>query len=174
MTVLTTCSPRNFDLVKSYGADHVFDYNQGDASISEIKALTKNSLKFVLDCISELDTMEYCYRCLGRTGGRYTRLEPYPEFLHTRPTVTPDWVLGPTVLGKAIAWPAPFERDGDAETKAFALRWYATAQELMDSGQLRPHPLKVMDNGLNGVLEGLELLKSMSGQKLVVRMNWDS
>jgi len=47
--------------------------------------------------------MQFCYKCLGRTGGKYTALEPYPDFLHDRPrTVVPDWVLGPTVVSFPI------------------------------------------------------------------------
>ncbi|KAE8163276.1 chaperonin 10-like protein [Aspergillus tamarii] len=98
---IATCSPRNFNLVRSYGADAVFDYNAPHC-VTDIRASTKNGLKYVLDCVSEPETMAFCYQCLGRSGGKYTALEPYPAFLHTRPTVKPDWVLGPTLLGKPV------------------------------------------------------------------------
>ena len=114
--------------------------------------------------------MQFCYACLGRSGGKYTALEPYPDFLHTRPkTVTPDWVLGPVVLGKKLGWPEPFNKEGDAAAREFAIEWFATAQQLLDEGKLRTHPLRVMSGGLENVTEGLDLLKKkqVSGQKLI-------
>lgn len=171
MTVITTCSPKNNDLVKSFGADATFDYNSPTCA-AEIRKHTRNSLKYALDCISEVDTMTLCYDCLGRTGGKYTRLEPYPEVLHRRKnTVTPDWVLGPTMHGKPITWPPPFERDADDGVRDFARGWFATAQRLLDQGKLRPHPVRVLE-GWGAILEGLDMLerKQVSGEKLVVRL----
>ena len=114
--------------------------------------------------------MEFCYKCFGRTGGKYSALEPYPELFHTRPrTVVPDWVLGASVLGEEISWPEPFTRQQNEELRNFGVDWFITVQRLLDEGQLRPHPIKVVNGGLDGVREGLELLqkKQVSGQKLV-------
>jgi hypothetical protein len=157
--------------VKSYGAEAVFDYRSPTCS-ADIRAYTKNCLKYVLDCISEPETMQFCYACIGRTGGKYTSLEPYAEFLHTRPMVKPDWVLGPTILGKPIGWRPPFEREGDAEVREFAVKWFKTAQQLLDEGKLQLHPLRLMPGGFQGVLDGMDLLrnKQISGEKLVYRV----
>ncbi|KAH8651295.1 putative zinc-binding dehydrogenase family oxidoreductase [Xylariales sp. PMI_506] len=170
---ITVCSPHNFDLVKSYGATEVFDY-RSPTCIDDIKKFTRNSLKYVVDCVSEPETMEFCYRCLGRTGGKYTALEPYAEFLHTRPrTVVPDWVLGYTVLGQAVSWPEPFTRETDAGLREFGVDWFDTVQRLLDEGTIKPHPVKVVNGGFEGVGDGLELLqqKQVSGHKLVCAVN---
>ncbi|KAI0169669.1 zinc-binding dehydrogenase family oxidoreductase [Hypoxylon sp. FL1284] len=170
---IATCSPSNFELVKSYGASAVFDYHL-ESCTADIKKHTRNSLKFVLDCISEPETMQFCYKCLGRAGGKYTALEPFPEFLHNRPkTVTPDWVLGPTLLGKTLSWPAPFGREGDPELRKFGFEWFATAQELLDQGKLKTHPLKIVGSSLDDTIPGLQLLKKkqVSGQKLICRLH---
>ena len=114
--------------------------------------------------------MEFCYKVLGRTRGRYCALEPYPSFLHTRPrTVTADWVLGPSALGQEIRWAKPFTREPDPELRAWGVGWYITVQALLDQGKLKPHPVRVIPGGLDGVKDGLELLanKQVSGQKLV-------
>lgn len=143
----------------------------------DIRNYTRNSLGFVLDCISEPETMQFCYACIGRAGGKYTALEPYPEFLHTRPnTVVPDWVLGPTVLGKKLGWPEPFAREPSEERRAFGIKWFAIAQELLDEGKLKPHPLRLVGGGLDGVFYGLEQLKlkRVSGEKLVCRIQSSS
>ncbi|KAF0637659.1 hypothetical protein FPSE5266_11188 [Fusarium pseudograminearum] len=165
---IATCSPHNFDLVKSFGAEAVFDYRRPETP-EEVRKFTRNSLKYVLDCISEPETMQFCYKCIGRAGGKYTALEPFPQFLHTRPTIQPDWVLGPTLLGKPIGWGPPFEREGNPEVREFAIKWFATAQHLLDQGKLKTHPVKLMEGGFEGILSGLEMLrkKQVSGQKLV-------
>jgi hypothetical protein len=157
--------------VRSYGADAVFDY-RSPSCIQDIRKQTKNSLKYALDCISEPETMEFCYKCIGRLGGKYTALEPYLESFHTRNDVEPDWVLGPSLLGKDIAWPPPFQRKADLEAKAFALKWFGTAQRLLDEGRLKTHPIQCEPGSLQGVLVGMELLrkKQISGKKLVYRL----
>jgi hypothetical protein len=114
--------------------------------------------------------MEFCYQCLGRTGGKYTALEPYAEFLHTRPrTVVPDWVLGYTVLGQAVSWPEPFTREADEGLREFGVDWFRTVQRLLDEGTIKPHPIKIVNGGFEGVADGLELLrqKQVSGHKLI-------
>lgn len=169
MIVIATCSPKNFGLVESYGADMVFDYNS-PSCIDDIRNATRKSLKYALDCISEVDTMAFCYQCLGRTGGKYTRLEPFPDMLHTRKlTVHPDWVLGPTTHGKPISWPPPFERDGELETKEWSVLWFSTVQRLLEEKRLRTHPI-IVKNGFPAILEGLSLVakKEVSAHKLVV------
>jgi NADPH:quinone reductase-like Zn-dependent oxidoreductase len=169
MTPITTCSASNFDLVKSYGASKAFDYKSSDC-IKDIKEYTGNSLKFVLDCVSEPETMEFCYACVGRSGGKLTTLEPPPKYLNSRArSVKVDWVLGPALHGKAIGWPAPMEREADPELREFAKKWFTTVQELLDGERLRTHPIREMDGGLEGVMGGIDLLqrKEVSGQKLV-------
>ncbi|RBR23812.1 uncharacterized protein FIESC28_03428 [Fusarium coffeatum] len=75
---ITTCSPRNFELVKSYGASAIFDYNDPDC-ISDIKKHTKNNIRYALNCIFTTQNMQFCYQAIGRPGGKYTALEPYSE-----------------------------------------------------------------------------------------------
>lgn len=171
MKVLATCSPHNFPLVKSYGADAVFDYHTHTDATTAIRAATKNRLRYALDCISTDSTMEFCYACLGRTGGRYVRLEPFAASLHTRPTVTPDWVIGSMVHGKEIGWPPPLAREADGDVRVWAAGWYRTVQRLLDAGRVRAHPVRVSE-GWEAILSGIEVLAKgeISGEKVIVRI----
>lgn len=90
---------------------------------TDIRAYIKNFLKDMLDCVLEPEVIQLH---IGRAGGKYTSLEPYAEFLHTRPTVKPHWVLGTTLLGKPIGWKPPFERQRDTEVCKFAMKWFKT------------------------------------------------
>ena len=49
--VITTCSQRNFDLVKGFGANHVFDYSAKDV-IEQIHAAAPD-IKYVFDTIGD-------------------------------------------------------------------------------------------------------------------------
>ena len=80
LRVITTCSPRNFDLVRSYGADECFDYNSPTCG-ADIRAFTDNALDYALDCITEESTMKICYQALGRCGGKC-------KFLHLSPLLS--------------------------------------------------------------------------------------
>lgn len=167
--VVATSSPNNMELVKSFGADAVFDYRSPTCA-DDIRAHTSNSLRFAIDCITTPDTTTLCFNSLGRTGGRYVSLDPYSEAIAaTRKRVAADWVLGPELMGDEIAWPAPHGRKANPFAKEFCCIWNKTLQGLVNKGKLRTHPQLLRDTGLEGALGGLEEIraKKVSGRKLV-------
>lgn len=170
LTVITTCSPRNFDLVKSYGADVVFDYKSPTCG-ADIRAHTGNALDYALDCITEESSMKICYQAIGRCGGKYTALDPHPAC--TRKVVEPDWILASKLGGKPCSWPAPYGNDGEPAVKEFARPFFTVIQQLFDAGKLTPHPTRVEPNGFEGLLDGVNLIRKgeVSGQKLVYRVS---
>jgi len=131
-----------------------------------------DNLNFALDCISTVESTTICYAALGRGGGRYTALDPVAEHATTRKAIKADWVLGPSIFGEEITWPAPYARPGSAEAVAFATDFFTMLQKLLDDSKIKIHPLRVMEGDLGTVLEGMELLKSgtISGEKIVVKL----
>ncbi|KAI4182881.1 MAG: hypothetical protein LQ346_006460 [Caloplaca aetnensis] len=171
LRVITTCSPRNFDLVRSYGADVCFDYNTSTCG-PDIRAFTKNALDYALDCITEESTMKICYQALGRCGGKYVGLEPYPAETATRRAVQPDWILATWMRGLPISWPEPFgTANGKPECHDFALTFFPHIYPLFEAGELKSHPIRSEADGFEGLLDGVALLRKgkVSGQKLVYR-----
>ena len=74
--VVTTASPRNFDLVKSLGASAAFDYRATDV-VSQIKAATGDSLKKALDAAgSGKDSQGNTAEALGPSGGKVVLVSP--------------------------------------------------------------------------------------------------
>ena len=74
--IVTTASPRNFDLVKSLGASAVFDYHAADV-VAQIKAVTGNSVKKALDAAgSGKDSQGNTAEALGPSGGKVVGLNP--------------------------------------------------------------------------------------------------
>lgn len=168
---IATSSPGNFDLVRSNGAEEVFDYRAPDVA-EQIKGYTKNTLRYVLDIIAEVKSMKHCYAAIGRAGGRYTCLELYEKELATRKTVTPELVMGIAILGKKIALDYGYESEANPELRKFGVPWYQRVQKLIDQQKLHSHPIKIYPGRWEGILEGLELLrnKKVRAQKLVVRI----
>lgn len=165
---ITTCSPRNFDLVKSYGADEVFDYRAANCA-ADIRKHTKNTLAYAIDCYAESSSMKFCYAAVGRAGGAYTALNPYDDHLATRKVIKPDWILATRIAGDGSDWPAPYACEPEPRLRELAGPMFAKIQALLDDGKIRAHPVLVEKTGLNGILDGVGLIRrgEVSGQKLV-------
>ncbi|KAH8688607.1 chaperonin 10-like protein [Talaromyces proteolyticus] len=170
LTVVTTCSPGNFSLVKSYGADEVFDYHSPTCA-EDIKAYTKNRLKYVLDVITQARTTQICYSAIGRAGGRYIGLELINKSFTSglRRTVDAGWINSLTFLGREVCLAEGYESKARPDHQAFTKKWLTTAQNLLDNGSLRSHPPRVMPNGFEAVIDSVERIRrqEVSGQKLV-------
>ena len=52
---------------------------------------------------------------------------------------------------------------------AFARKWAEVVDEILQGGLIKAHPPRLMEGGLDGILEGCQLMKDekVSGQKLV-------
>ena len=171
---ITTCSPKNFELVKSYGADAVFDYKSPTCA-QDIKKLTRNSLKYAIDPFAELKTIIICNESIGRVGGRYTALELFQGDFPQVSTIKTDLVMGPTILGAGVdtgGEDSDYAKGADPELRQWGIGFYQSIQRLVDEKKLRAHPLRVIEGRFEGILRGLDMLKrrEVSGQKLVVKL----
>ncbi|MCJ1405331.1 hypothetical protein MMC11_008558 [Xylographa trunciseda] len=110
---LMTCSPRKFDLAKSYGAAEEFDYRT-PACAGDIRSFSKGWLRYGLDCITDQQSIKVCHAAIGRAGGKYTALDQYPEAVaKSRKGIVADRVLGPTMLGKEYRLAGPARHQGE-------------------------------------------------------------
>ncbi|KAI1800656.1 putative zinc-binding dehydrogenase family oxidoreductase [Daldinia bambusicola] len=168
---ITTCSPRNFALVNSYGAERAFNYSDPNCA-KDIKSYTRNSLSYVLDPFTDSKSIALCCGALGRAGGRYACLEMYPDYLLENKLIKVGFTMGPALLGHRLELDHGYEREANPAMRAFGVRWYKSLQKLLDQGKLRPHPIRVLGDlpWYEAVLKGIEMVKSksISGQKLVV------
>ena len=168
---ITTCSPHNFDLVKSYGAEAVFDYNSPTCA-EDIRAYTNNHLQYAVDCITSESTIKICYAAIGRAGGKYVAMDPHPDMSKVRRAVKPDWVLVTRIAGQPCAWPPPFESFADPKYLEWSSSFFKILQKLITEDKIKPHPIIVNNDGLKGILDGVGKLrnKEISGKKLVYKV----
>ncbi|GAB1212293.1 hypothetical protein ATERTT37_001431 [Aspergillus terreus] len=141
---IATCSPHNFDLVRSRGAEAIFDYHSPTCA-ADIKAYTRSSLRYVLDIITDATSQAICHGAMGRTGGIYTALEAPSEALNPRKRT---------------------------EARRNVGLFFDEMQEFVNSGKIVPHPHRVLSDGYHGILRGMVALREgkTSGEKLVGRI----
>jgi NADPH:quinone reductase-like Zn-dependent oxidoreductase len=169
-TVITTSSPRNFDYVKSLGADVVFDYSSPTA-IEDIKAFANNNIRLAWDCISSAESAKFTAQVLSPEGGRYSHLVPVPDEVvkEINPKIETGITVYYTVFGEPWAFGAKQEAiPADYE---FGKMFWELSRDLLVQGKIKPIKVDVnrAGSGLEGVLQGMNLLKEgkVSASKLV-------
>lgn len=172
--VLTTCSPNNFDLVKSRGADHVFNYRDPDC-LEQIQKVAGDDVMYILDCIGSEESGALCAKALSSKGGRYhsvhAPLLPVVKDMRPEDTVIATTALAYTLNGKKFRFAnPPMEFEAVPEDYQFALRWKKIVEGWLERGGLKPHPPEVKPGGIEGILEQLMALtdKSPSGKRIVL------
>jgi len=159
---ITTCSPRNFDLVKSLGAEEAFDYNDPECA-SKIKEYTKGELKYIWDTISLEPTAKLCSEVIS-PGGSYGAIltVKFP-----RDDVKTTSSLGYTATGDPVK-KRTWRSDDNTKDFEFMAKWIEAVNPILEEGKLKVHPPQV-GKGLENVLEGTDLLRKdkVSGKKLV-------
>ncbi|GAD93021.1 alcohol dehydrogenase, putative [Paecilomyces variotii No. 5] len=167
-SVITTCSPRSYELVISRGAEAVFDYSDPTCG-QQIYDYTRGKLKLVFDTIGSDRGIEICSTALSKEAGcRYGTilLNDFPR----KDAIRTDSILM-TFLGEPIDlfgkhFPA------NAAHFEFAKRFTELTEWLLKEGKLKAHPVIVGEGGLRGILGGLKLIRDgkISGVKLVYRV----
>ncbi|KAK9372451.1 chaperonin 10-like protein [Lipomyces chichibuensis] len=166
--LITTCSPHNFDLVKSLGAVAAFDYKD-PKSVAKIRNYTSDNINLAWDTISLESSAKFCADVLSPTGGKYACLL---DVKAPRNDVETIMTSAYTAFGE------PFEFGPDTipaipERFEFAKNWVKAVEQLLFAGKIKVPKPKIGKDGLNGVLNGLQLLREnkVSGEKLVYRVN---
>ncbi|KAG4434408.1 hypothetical protein IFR05_010104 [Cadophora sp. M221] len=166
-TVVTTASPRSFDLVKNYGADHVFDYHSS-SSVNDIRKAFPN-ISRALDCYSEGDSSRFCAEVIKDNGNKVITLLP----LKTKVAgVVTQMIMSFQLLGRAFAWLPPIgpKYPVSSTDRAALVRFYKSLNTL--AVDLKSPPLTVLNGGFDHIKEGLDRLRAgkVSGSKIVVKL----
>lgn len=168
-TVITTCSARNFEYVKALGADAAFDYNDPQCA-ANIRRFTQNKLALVWDTISLPESAVLCASALAKVPGT-----KYASILHVefgRKDAETFFTNAYVAFGESFTFGSGPEIPASDTDFEFAKKFWDESYNLLQAGKVKVHRLRV-GKGLEGILEGLELLREnkISGEKLVYVLN---
>jgi NADPH:quinone reductase-like Zn-dependent oxidoreductase len=76
--VVTVCSPLHFDLCRSLGAAHVFDYHDADV-VEKIKSAAP-FIAHAFDCIGSETSSDIASQTVTETGGVLCTVRPGKQF----------------------------------------------------------------------------------------------
>lgn len=167
--MITTCSPRNFEYVKSLGADQVFDYNEPNVG-AKIREYTQNKLQYAWDTISEEASAKICADALtSNPGAKYGNILPSKCPRDDVETVS---TLMYTIFGEHFKFGGLNEIPAIPEDFEYTKKFLSLAEKLIADGRVKSHRVKIGADGLKGVLQGLEDMKAgkVSGEKWVYRV----
>jgi len=171
LTVVVTCSPRNFDYVKSLGADAAFDYNSPTCA-KDIQEWSNNSITHAFDCFSEGDSPKITVAAMSSSGGVYSTLLPVPEdtVKKINSKVQMKMTLGYTVVGEYFKF-GPQEMPAKPDDFEFGKMFWELSRGLLEQGKVKVHRPSVnkYGKGFEGVLKGMDAMRQgkVSGEKLV-------
>lgn len=168
LKVITTASPRSFELIKQYGADDVFDYHS-PAAADEIRAKYP-TIDRALDCFSEGKSTEFCVKAMeGDDAKVVVLLDIGKTSLHGAKV---EFILTYTVFNRPFQWLPPLgpkfaARPADCDA---LVRFYADLPTLCTT--LKPPPLEEIQPGWDNLLQSLDRLRQgrVSGSKLVANL----
>lgn len=149
-TVIATASSRNADYVRSLGAAHVLDYNDPNI-LTQIKELTSGRLRYAYDCIGPASAQQ-CYEVLDKSGGaQLATIAGLPE-AKTKPELHPE---SASINIHRVLLEAVYD---DPVLLNFMKNTIPVIEKLLEQGKLKPNRITVLQGGLQGILEGHELM----------------
>ncbi|KAK6199177.1 zinc-binding oxidoreductase [Scheffersomyces amazonensis] len=170
--VITTSSPKNFDFLKSLGADLTFDYNDSEV-VSKIKAAGSGKIEYGLDTIAFPETFQSVYD--ATEGAEFVKLDTLLGLDGNSITtkagrkVSYGTTLAYTALGKDVTLGTKTTKATPELLKDYKEFWTNVLPKYI--GELKSSNLKVLEAGLESSNEALELLRQnkVSGEKVVFR-----
>lgn len=170
--IITTCSPKNFDLLLSLGADRCVDYHS-ETCADDIKSALATSapLRHAWDCIATVHSARICAQAMSPKGGHYSSLLFLSSSITRRvnPRIKCSSTIGYTVFGEEFRKETVVE--SRPEDREFWLAFWRMSERLLHEHKFKPPPLyvNVGGEGLVGVLHGIQYIKqgNVSAGKLV-------
>ncbi|KAE9390166.1 GroES-like protein [Gymnopus androsaceus JB14] len=153
LRIITTCSPRNFDLVKSLGAELVFDYADS-YTFKHILTATQGRLTMAVDCHCAGTSLMQVPKSFGESGGNLAALLPIKSHI---PSVKTEFILAYSIFGLAIEF--PFIVEAHQAHYENAIKYAALVTKLISTVPIQTIAMKVYPKGLESVSEGFQYMQ---------------
>ncbi|KAF9567210.1 GroES-like protein [Agrocybe pediades] len=166
LRVISTSSPANFDLVRSFGAAEVYDYADSRTA-RKIFSSTAGKLKLAVDCISDGMTPAQVSGALSKEGGTIVTVLPYTS---RKKGVNTELILVYSMWGETIQIPMPLE--GDIQHYLNGIQYNRMITDMLAKKMLKLGAVKVFPNGLASVQDGFEYMMTgkIHAEKIVYRI----
>lgn len=158
--VVTTCSPKHFDLVRSLGAQHVAD-SRADNVVEQIRdsltAENKTAPIYAFDTIGNETSSQLASRVMDATQTT--------SLCTVRPgKANTDNVTANTKVSDVLVWTAFYKEHKYGDFKwppheadhNLASEFCEKIGEWLGSGNIRPNEPRLLDGGLNAVADGFQ------------------
>ena len=161
-TVYTTASPRNHALLKSLGADAIFDYSARDVVDQIVDTVKKDGVTLRTAHAVVPGSLQPTLDVLKRTKG-----DAIAKVAHSPPLLPGAPTLERTEIKFTMTPSDPVER-----TEHFRQCYHVWLQNGLKSGIVVPSPkIQVEAGGLEGLNKALDTLKAgVSGTKIVIQV----
>ncbi|KAH7129754.1 putative alcohol dehydrogenase [Dactylonectria estremocensis] len=171
LDVVTTCSPRHHNIVRSLGAGHTFDY-RGTQVVNKIKQAAPG-LRYVFDTIGNETSAGLASQAIDEAGGVLCTVRPSKTHTEkvTKQTKVTSVMMWTSFLKEHryenCHWPV-----NQADHK-LAVDFFAKLPQLLSDGTIKPNSTKVFKDGLDGVHEGFQEYRDgkISNYKIVYKLN---
>ncbi|CAL5866808.1 uncharacterized protein PFLUO_LOCUS1018 [Penicillium psychrofluorescens] len=151
--VVTTCSPRNADLVRSHGAKRVFDYNDADV-IDRITGVAPH-LQYIFDTIGSANSSTIASRALGGRVGHLCTVRPgKANTEHVAPNTHVTDVLVWTAFLKDHSY-GTFHWPASKEDHELVSELFESLPAWLEQGRIQPNQTKLF-HGLESVAQGFQ------------------
>ncbi|KAI9146789.1 Trans-enoyl reductase ACTTS2 [Paramyrothecium foliicola] len=160
LKVIATCSAHNFGMIRSLGADEVFDYRDENVG-NKIRELTQNGLYHAFDCISTDESARICAEALSNKADAQPMYSAILYCKLPREDVQVKVTIAFTIFGESFTKPelGPVNFPASMDDYNFGKEFWRMSERLLAEKKLIPHPLDVRNGGLDSVLEGIDDLR---------------
>jgi hypothetical protein len=154
----------NFDLVMSFGAEAAFDYRESHCA-TKVPGVANFRFSRARHHFFQRIRANVCRRA-ERRFGRSVYVDLTNRFSSRK--VIPKSLLLWSALREAVHFMGHY-MPAVPEDLSFHKDFTDTAEVLLQDGNIRPHPIRIMQGGLEGIVAGLQELYDgrVSGEKLV-------
>ncbi|WWC62193.1 uncharacterized protein I303_104788 [Kwoniella dejecticola CBS 10117] len=169
--IFTTCSPKHHDLVKSYGANHVFDYKEANVVDQIRSAAVHSDLVYTFDTIGTVQSSKQASECLEAGKGNLCTVRPGPA--------NTEGVVGGTKISDVLVWTAflkdhqykDFKYPACQEDHDLAKELNTKIPRWLEEGSITPSNTKLY-NGLDCVEKGFQEYRDghISAYKIVYQV----
>jgi len=163
--IVATASQRNHELVKSLGAEYVFEYRDIDQCIKSIKSVVGDDLRYAHDSICQGDSTRIVLDCISSKGGKVACTIPVPPEKVNRKDVEMGNIDVFAVAGREYSFMGNTS-PAVPSYKTLFQKFSPIFERLIADGKFKLQGTREMTGGLESVKDGFAEFKAGKANQL--------